>query len=97
MNRNATSNASAIAGFLGQHRANVVGAEVLVIECHLLEKAQYGPQPIVDRRADVVIEDLLCKVVVVKSGRRDRGVGVRSKGAGVEARDERREQLALAD
>jgi len=40
---------------------------------------------------------LLGEAIVVKGGRRDRGVGVRSKGAFVQARDESRKQFTLAD
>ena len=82
---------------LGEDGSHIVGAEALVSEGHLFKQTQHSTQSFVDRRAGIVLEDLLREVVVVKSGRRDRGVGVRSKGAGVEARDERREQLALAD
>jgi hypothetical protein len=54
-------------------------------ECHLFEKTQHRTQSFIDRRADIVLEDLLREVIVVKGGRRDRGVGVRSKGAVVHA------------
>lgn len=82
---------------LCHHRAHIFGAQVQVIERHLFEKAKYGAQPFVDGRAGVVVENLLCEAIVVKSGRRDRGVGAGSKDAGVQARYERCEQLALPD
>jgi hypothetical protein len=56
-----------------------------VREGHLVKKTQHCTQPFVDWRTGIVIEDLLCEVIVVKGGRRDRGVGVRSKGALVHA------------
>jgi hypothetical protein len=56
-----------------------------VSESHFFEKAQHRTQPFVDWRAGIVVEDLLREVLVAKGGRRDRGVGVRSKGALVDA------------
>ena len=82
---------------LRQHRAHIVGTELLVVERHLFEKAQHCTQSLVDGRGPIVIEDLPCEMFVVKGGRRDRGVGVRSKETCVQARHERRKQLTLAD
>lgn len=65
--------------------AHIVGAETLVSEGHLFKKTQHRTQSFVDRRAGIVVEDLLREMIVVKSGRRDRGVGVRSKGTFVHA------------
>ena len=66
-------------------------------ERHLFKKTEHRTQSFVDRCGGVVLEDLLCEAIVVKGGRRDRGVGVRSKGAFVQARDESRKQFTLAD
>jgi hypothetical protein len=56
-----------------------------VSEGHLFKKTQHRTQPLVDRRGGIVVEDLLREMIVAKSGRRDRGVGVRSKGTFVHA------------
>jgi hypothetical protein len=56
-----------------------------VIERHLFEEAQYSTESFVDGRVRIVVEDLPCEVFVVKGGRRDRGVGVRSKETCVQA------------
>jgi hypothetical protein len=68
-----------------------------VAERHLFQETQYGPYAFIDRRVGVVIEDLLGKLVVLESGRRDRGVAVRSKGASVQARDKRGKEFTLSD
>jgi hypothetical protein len=68
-----------------------------MIQCHCLEEAEHGTQPFFNRCARIVIEDLLRDEFVVKGGRRDRGVGIRSKVAGIEAGHERRKELPLAD
>jgi hypothetical protein len=56
-----------------------------VRERHLFEKTEHRTQSFVDGRAGIVIEDVLREVSVVKGGRRDRGVALRSKGAFVQA------------
>jgi hypothetical protein len=68
-----------------------------VSESHLFKETQHGAQSFGDRRGGIVVEDLLREVIVVEGRRRDRGVGVRSKGAFVQARDESRKQFTLAD
>jgi len=52
-----------------------------VVERHLGEETERGAQPLVDSRRGVVVEDLFRQAVILKRGRRDRGVGIRSKVA----------------
>jgi hypothetical protein len=68
-----------------------------VVERHLPEQAKRRPKRLANRRCRVVVQDLLNEVTIVEGGRRDRGVGVRSKVTLVEARHECGEELALAD
>ena len=78
------------------HRAHVFGSEAAMIECHLLEQPKCGAKPFADRRCRVLVQDLLNQETVVERGRRDRGVGIRSKVALIHARHECGEELALA-
>ena len=78
------------------HRAHVFGSEAAMIEGHLLEQPQRGAKPFADRRCRVLVQDLLNQEIVVESGRRDRGMRIRSKVALIHARHERGKQLALA-
>jgi hypothetical protein len=68
-----------------------------MVESHLLEQPQSQAKLLADRRCRVIVQNLLDQQIAVKSGRRDRGVGVRSKVALIQARHECREQLALAN
>jgi len=80
-----------------QNRPNVLSAKMLVIERHRLQKAQDAAQLLVDRRRCVILENLLDQTVIFERGRRDRGVGIRSKVTLVQPRHESREQLALSN
>jgi hypothetical protein len=64
---------------------------------HCLEQAERGANPLVDRGGPVVVKDELYQWFIVESGRRDRGVCVRSEMTLIQSRDEGGEQLALAD
>jgi hypothetical protein len=68
-----------------------------MVEGHLLEQPQRGAKPFADRRCRVFVQNLLDQETVVEGGRRDRGVGIRSKVALIQARHESGEQLALAN
>jgi hypothetical protein len=56
-----------------------------VVERDLLEQAERRAELVADRRCRVVVQDLVDEVTVVEGGRRDRGVGIRSKGTLVQA------------
>jgi hypothetical protein len=68
-----------------------------MVECHLLEQPQRCAKLFADRGCRVLVQNLLDEKIVVEGGRRDRGVGIRSKGALIHVRHERGEQLALAN
>ena len=68
-----------------------------MVECHFLEQGQRGAKLLADRRARVLVQDLLDEEIAIEGRRRDRGVGVRSKVAPVHPRHERGEQLALPE
>ena len=68
-----------------------------MIEGHLLEQRQCRAKLLADRRACVLIQNLLDEEIAVEGRRRDRGVGIRSKVAPVHPRHECGEQLALPD
>ena len=68
-----------------------------MLERHFLEQPQDCAKPFADRRCRIVVQNLLDQETAVERGRRDRGVGVRSKMALIQTGHERREQLALAD
>jgi hypothetical protein len=68
-----------------------------VVERHFLEQPQRGAQLLVDGRRGVVVENLLRQRVASERGCRDRGMGVGSKQALIQARHERGEQLTLGD
>jgi hypothetical protein len=68
-----------------------------MVECHLLEQPQRCAKLFADRSCRVLVQNLLDEKIVVEGGRRDRGVGIRSKVALIHARHERSEQLALAN
>lgn len=68
-----------------------------MVECHLLNQRQCCAEFFADRRRRVVVQNLLDQGIAMESGRRDRGVGIRSKVALIQAGHERGEQLALAN
>ena len=68
-----------------------------MVECHLLEQSQRCAKLFADRRGRVLVQNLLDEEIAVESGRRDRGVGIRSKVALIHARHECGEQLTLAN
>ena len=80
-----------------KHGSDVFGLKAVVVKRHLGEEPEGGAQPLVDGRRGVVVEDLFGQRFIVESGRRDRGVGVGSKMAPIQPRDESRKQLALSD
>jgi hypothetical protein len=67
-----------------------------MVERHLFQQAQRCAKPLADRRAGVFVQYLLDERLTIEGGRRDRGVGIRSKVALIHPRHECREQLALA-
>jgi hypothetical protein len=68
-----------------------------VVERHLLEQAERCAKLLVDWRRGVVVQNLLCQDIAFEGGRRDRGVGVRSKQALIQPRHECGEQLTFPD
>ena len=68
-----------------------------MVECHLLEQSERGAKRFANRRRVVVAQNLLDEDIAVEGGRRDRGMGIRSKVALIYARHECGEQLALPD
>ena len=67
-----------------------------MVECHLLQQAQRGAKLVADRRTCVLIQDPLDEEIAFEGGRRDRGVGIRSKVTPIHPRHECGEQLALS-
>ena len=80
---------------LGQDGPRVSGRELVRSKRQLLDEAERGADPPVDRSGAPVVLDSAPDVLTERV-RRDRSVGVRSKMALVERRDEGGEQLALA-
>ena len=68
-----------------------------MVECHLLEQAQRCAKLLADRRCRVIVQNLFDEEIAIEGGRRDRGVGIRSKVAPIHTRHECGEQLALPD
>jgi hypothetical protein len=68
-----------------------------VIERHLLQQAERCSKALVDGRRRVVVQNLSRQGVVLEGGCRDRGMGIRSKLALIQARHEGGEQLTLAN
>jgi len=52
-----------------------------MVERHLFQQAQRCAKPLADRRAGVFVQYLLDERLTIEGGRRDRGVGIRSKVA----------------
>jgi hypothetical protein len=67
-----------------------------MVEGHLLEQRQCCAKLLADRRACVLSQNLLDEGLAVEGGRRDRGVGVRSKVALIHPRHECGEQFSLS-
>jgi hypothetical protein len=76
--------------------SDVLGCEAPMVECHLSQEPQRCAKLYADRRYRVLVQDLLDYEIAIEGGRRDRGVGIRSKMALIHARHECGEQLALA-
>ncbi len=68
-----------------------------MIQRHLSQEPERRPQFGVDRGRGIIVQYLLNQVGVLKGVRRNCGVGVGSKLALVETRNECGKQLALAD
>jgi len=68
-----------------------------MVECHLLDQRQCCAELVADRRRRVIVQNLLDQGIALERGRRDRGVGIRSKVALIQPGHERGEQLALAN
>ena len=95
------SNVNRVAQRLIVHagRANggrVVAGQRVGFQRHFLQEAERRPQLWTNRRRLEVIQHL-ARDGGVEGNRRDRGVCVGSKVAMIDSRDERREQLPLAD
>jgi hypothetical protein len=78
------------------NRCRVVASQRVGFQRHLLQEAQRRSQLWPNRRGLEVVQHL-ARDRGVESNRRDRGVCVGSIVAVIDSRDERREQLALAD
>jgi hypothetical protein len=68
-----------------------------MVQRHLFEKPERAAQLLIDRRAGVVVQNTLRQVIVLESGRRDRGVSVRSKLTVIQSRHKGGKQFALAN